>query len=124
MAQFRRAARLDPLEVSEILTIGAKAAEMKRQGAPVIILGAGEPDFDTPDNIKNAADRGDPAQARPNITPVSAASLPLRRGDCRPSSSGKTIWTMRWQRRLIVWHWRQADIVQRFHGNASTPATR
>ncbi|KIC32394.1 pyridoxal phosphate-dependent aminotransferase [Leisingera sp. ANG-S5] len=55
MAQFRRAARLDPLEVSEILTIGAKAAEMKRQGAPVIILGAGEPDFDTPDHIKEAA---------------------------------------------------------------------
>ena len=55
MAQFRRACRLDPLEVSEILTIGAKAAEMKRQGAPVIILGAGEPDFDTPDHIKEAA---------------------------------------------------------------------
>ncbi|KIC14021.1 pyridoxal phosphate-dependent aminotransferase [Leisingera sp. ANG-DT] len=55
MAQFRRAARLDPLEVSEILSIGAKAAEMKRQGAPVIILGAGEPDFDTPDHIKEAA---------------------------------------------------------------------
>lgn len=55
MAQFRRAARLDPLEVSEILTIGAEAAELKRQGAPVIILGAGEPDFDTPDHIKEAA---------------------------------------------------------------------
>ncbi|UWQ81400.1 pyridoxal phosphate-dependent aminotransferase (plasmid) [Leisingera sp. S132] len=55
MAQFRRASRLDPIEVSEILTIGAKAAEMKRQGAPVIILGAGEPDFDTPDHIKEAA---------------------------------------------------------------------
>ncbi|NSY39590.1 pyridoxal phosphate-dependent aminotransferase [Leisingera sp. ANG59] len=55
MAEFRRARRLDPIEVSEILTIGAKAAEMKRQGAPVIILGAGEPDFDTPDHIKEAA---------------------------------------------------------------------
>ncbi|UWQ39457.1 pyridoxal phosphate-dependent aminotransferase (plasmid) [Leisingera aquaemixtae] len=55
MAQFRRASRLDPIEVSEILTIGAKAAEMKREGAPVIILGAGEPDFDTPEHIKEAA---------------------------------------------------------------------
>ncbi|KIC13337.1 pyridoxal phosphate-dependent aminotransferase [Leisingera sp. ANG-Vp] len=55
MARFRRASRLDPLEVSEILTIGAKAADMKRQGAPVIILGAGEPDFDTPQHIKDAA---------------------------------------------------------------------
>ena len=59
MAEFRRASRLDPLEVSEILTIGAKAAEMKRQGAPVIILGAGEPDFDTPDHVKDAAIAGD-----------------------------------------------------------------
>ncbi|MEY8799385.1 aminotransferase class I/II-fold pyridoxal phosphate-dependent enzyme [Leisingera sp. XS_AS12] len=55
MAQFRRARRLDPIGVSEILTIGARAAEMKRQGAPVIILGAGEPDFDTPEHIKTAA---------------------------------------------------------------------
>ncbi len=36
---------------------------MKREGLPVIILGAGEPDFDTPSNIKEAAktaiDRGE-----------------------------------------------------------------
>ena len=28
---------------------------MKREGKPVIILGAGEPDFDTPDYVKDAA---------------------------------------------------------------------
>ena len=28
---------------------------MKREGKPVIILGAGEPDFDTPDHVKQAA---------------------------------------------------------------------
>ena len=31
------------------------AAEMKANGADVIALSAGEPDFDTPDNIKSAA---------------------------------------------------------------------
>ncbi len=37
------------------LAITAKANSMKRQGIGVVNFGAGEPDFDTPDNIKNAA---------------------------------------------------------------------
>jgi aspartate aminotransferase len=52
---FRPAKRLSGIEVSEILRIGARAAELKRAGHPVIVLGAGEPDFDTPDNVKAAA---------------------------------------------------------------------
>lgn len=54
-AGFRPASRIATLGVSEILQIGARASAMKRAGAPVIILGAGEPDFDTPDFIKDAA---------------------------------------------------------------------
>jgi aspartate aminotransferase len=34
-----------------------KASELKAAGKDIIGLGAGEPDFDTPDNIKNAAIR-------------------------------------------------------------------
>jgi aspartate aminotransferase len=56
-AVLRRAQRIAALEVSEILRIGAVAAERRRQGRPVIVLGAGEPDFDTPDHIKEAAIR-------------------------------------------------------------------
>ncbi len=52
---FHPAARIAALGVSEILQIGARAASMKRGGADVIILGAGEPDFDTPEHIKAAA---------------------------------------------------------------------
>ncbi len=37
------------------LAITAKANAMKKQGVKVIGFGAGEPDFDTPDNIKEAA---------------------------------------------------------------------
>ncbi|NKX29995.1 pyridoxal phosphate-dependent aminotransferase [Tritonibacter mobilis] len=55
MTQFERATRIQNLGVSTILQIGAQAAQMKRAGKPVIILGAGEPDFDTPDNVKQAA---------------------------------------------------------------------
>ncbi|WP_434730600.1 pyridoxal phosphate-dependent aminotransferase [Rhizobium binae] len=56
-AGFRPASRIASVGVSKILQIGAKAAAMKRDGLPVIILGAGEPDFDTPDNVKDAAKR-------------------------------------------------------------------
>ncbi len=62
-AGFRPAARIASVGVSKILQIGARAAAMKREGLPVIVLGAGEPDFDTPDNVKQAAkaaiDRGE-----------------------------------------------------------------
>ncbi|MEJ5021517.1 pyridoxal phosphate-dependent aminotransferase [Ochrobactrum vermis] len=52
---FRPASRIASVGVSKILQIGARAAAMKRDGHPVIVLGAGEPDFDTPQNIKEAA---------------------------------------------------------------------
>ncbi|WDZ76494.1 pyridoxal phosphate-dependent aminotransferase [Ensifer adhaerens] len=54
-AGFRPASRISSIGVSEILKIGARAQAMKREGKPVIILGAGEPDFDTPDYVKDAA---------------------------------------------------------------------
>lgn len=62
-AGFKPASRLASIGVSKILQIGARANQMKRDGLPVIILCAGEPDFDTPDTIKQAAkaaiDRGE-----------------------------------------------------------------
>lgn len=60
---FRPASRIAAIGVSKILQIGLRAAAMKKQGLPVIVLGAGEPDFDTPENVKRAAkaaiDRGE-----------------------------------------------------------------
>jgi aspartate aminotransferase len=50
--------RLSSVKPSPTLAVSAKAAELKRKGIDVISLGAGEPDFDTPDNIKNAAIQG------------------------------------------------------------------
>jgi len=40
---------------SATIAISAKARALKAEGKNVIALSAGEPDFDTPDNIKNAA---------------------------------------------------------------------
>ena len=54
---FRPAARLGSIGVSEILKITAEAGARKRAGRPVIVLGAGEPDFDTPEPVKEAAGR-------------------------------------------------------------------
>ncbi len=45
-------ARVKP---SATIAVTARARELKREGRDVIGLGAGEPDFDTPDNIKQAA---------------------------------------------------------------------
>ena len=56
-AGFRGAQRLAEIGVSEILKITALANDLKRQGRDVIVLGAGEPDFDTPDHVKEAAAR-------------------------------------------------------------------
>ncbi|MGY4157970.1 aspartate aminotransferase [Bradyrhizobium sp. USDA 4461] len=56
-ASFRPARRLADVGVSEILKIGAAAQRLRREGRPVIVLGAGEPDFDTPRHIKDAAER-------------------------------------------------------------------
>ena len=46
---------LSRVKPSPTIAVSNLAAELKRQGKDVIGLGAGEPDFDTPDNIKKAA---------------------------------------------------------------------
>ena len=57
------AERLGRIKPSPTIAVSTKAAELKAEGRDVIGLGAGEPDFDTPDHIKAAAkaaiDRGE-----------------------------------------------------------------
>ena len=47
--------RLKRIKPSPTLAVSAKAAELKAAGKDVIGLGAGEPDFDTPDFVKDGA---------------------------------------------------------------------
>ena len=49
------AKRLDVVEPSPTLAITARANALKAEGKDVVGFGAGEPDFDTPEHIKNAA---------------------------------------------------------------------
>lgn len=62
-----RALNISP---SPTLSIDAKAKEMKSNGDSVVTFGAGEPDFDTPDHIKEAAI----AAIRSGITKYTAVS--------------------------------------------------
>lgn len=54
MSQLQSSA-LARVKPSATLAVTAKARELKRAGRDVIGLGAGEPDFDTPDHVKAAA---------------------------------------------------------------------
>src|SRR3954464_4276293 len=47
--------RLKAIKPSPTLAVSAKAAKLKSEGKGVIAMGAGEPDFDTPQFIKDAA---------------------------------------------------------------------
>src|ERR1700759_2614403 len=50
-----RSAPLSRVKPSAPLAADGKARELKAQGRDIIGLAAGEPDFDTPDNIKETA---------------------------------------------------------------------
>jgi aspartate aminotransferase len=52
---IKLAARVQAVKPSATLAIDARAKALKAEGKDVVGLGAGEPDFDTPDHIKAAA---------------------------------------------------------------------
>lgn len=61
--------RLDKIKPSATLALAAKAQELKAQGKDVIGLSVGEPDFDTPEFIKDGAKRAMDA-GKTKYTPV------------------------------------------------------
>ena len=52
---FKLSDRVQRIKPSPTLAITARAAELRAAGKDIIGLGAGEPDFDTPEHIKQAA---------------------------------------------------------------------
>src|SRR5271170_8491654 len=66
--------RLQRIKPSPTIFIANKALAMKAEGRDVIGLAAGEPDFDTPQNIKDAAkraiDRGETKYTQVDGTPA------------------------------------------------------
>jgi aspartate aminotransferase len=65
--------RLQSLAPSATLAVQAKARELRAKGVDVISFGAGEPDFDTPERIKRAADQ---AMARGETKYTEVAGIP------------------------------------------------
>ncbi len=63
------AQRMSRIKPSPTVAISSKAAEMKAAGQDVIGLGAGEPDFDTPEHVKEAA-RQAMAEGKTKYAPV------------------------------------------------------
>ncbi|HHM23912.1 MAG TPA: aminotransferase class I/II-fold pyridoxal phosphate-dependent enzyme, partial [Bacteroidetes bacterium] len=55
--RMKFADRVERISPSQTLAITNRVLELKRRGEDVIGLGAGEPDFDTPEHIKEAAIR-------------------------------------------------------------------
>ncbi|HBL95512.1 MAG TPA: aspartate transaminase, partial [Psychrobacter sp.] len=55
MSELQLSDRVNSIKPSPTLAITNKAKELKAAGKDIIGLGAGEPDFDTPDHIKKAA---------------------------------------------------------------------
>jgi aspartate aminotransferase len=70
------------VQPSATMAISAKAAAMRRQGIDVIALSAGEPDFDTPQNIKDAAVQAI-ADGFTKYTMPSSGIIELKEAICR-----------------------------------------
>ena len=54
-ATLEIAERISHISVSSTMKVSSDAEKLRREGVDVVDFGAGEPDFPTPDNIKNAA---------------------------------------------------------------------
>ena len=52
---MKTSAALDRIQPSATLAMTTRVNELKAQGVDVIGLGAGEPDFDTPEYVQEAA---------------------------------------------------------------------
>lgn len=74
MSTFAPASRVSRIKVSPSTAASARARELKAAGRDIVDLTVGEPDFDTPENVKAAAhaaiDRGETKYTAVNGTPA------------------------------------------------------
>jgi aspartate aminotransferase len=76
-AVFTESQAVSDMEVSSTLAVLMEAERLRSEGVDLVDLGAGEPDFPTPDNVKAAAERA----IKENFTRYTATSgiAPLRK---------------------------------------------
>ena len=112
---------LKRIKPSATIAVTDKARALKAAGRDVIGLGAGEPDFDTPDNIKQAAIKAIESGKASKYTAVDGIAGAQGRG--RPQVQARERPRLQAEpdhRR----HRRQAGALQRVDGDARTRATR
>ena len=113
--------RLSRIKPSPTNAAQGKFLEMKAAGKDVIGLAAGEPDFETPENIKDAGDQAPSATTTRSYTDV-AGTPALRQAICAKFKRDNGLdYKPDADHRL---HRRQADHLQRHAGDPRTPATR
>ncbi len=78
---LRLAKRLSRIKPSITLAVTQKAAEMRAKGVDIISFGAGEPDFETPEHIKDAARKALVSGA--SKYPAVSGITPLREAICK-----------------------------------------
>jgi len=78
---MRLSTRVKQLAPSPTLAITAKANELKKQGIDIVGLGAGEPDFNTPEHIINAAVKA-MQEGKTKYTPA-AGIIELKEAVCK-----------------------------------------
>jgi aspartate aminotransferase len=82
---FRISKRLEPIKPSITLAVTARAAKLRADGVDVIGFGAGEPDFDTPAHIKDAAKKA--LDAGDTKYTVVGGTVALRKAVCKEMKS-------------------------------------
>ena len=108
---------LKRIKPSPTIAVTQKARELRAAGKDVIGLGAGEPDFDTPENIKNAAikaiRKGDTKYTAVDGTPA------LKKAVIRKLASQGETFSMSIFRSLKATYYREAlDFVQIYKKDA------
>ena len=91
--------RLQRLQPSATLAMSQRSSELKAQGVDVINMSVGEPDFNTPDHIKEAAKRAidenwsrySPVPGYPELKNAIVAKLKNENGLDYPSSRYVTL---------------------------------
>ena len=82
---FRKSQRLDGIQLSEIVRLSEASRQRRAEGADVIALSTGEPDFPTPEYVIEAAYAA-MKQGQTNYTPT-AGTAELRNQICHTLKS-------------------------------------
>ena len=84
------AERISSISESSTMKVAADAGKLRAEGVDVVDFGAGEPDFPTPDNIKQAAIRALEAITKPSTVVIHT--------DSKYVMDGITQWLPRWKK--------------------------